>query len=176
MAVFTFRKKVSGSQNLTFSLPERRIGFFRSCLNRGSFQACLKNISRVYSYQRNKQFMKYMFVLYFFLIHRELSKLIAQKTRKYDGKKYISWTEKLLVLHTSAFLTKVALQLFSSTFQHFKKSLCHVPCLFPLLHQTKRLSCKLKCSKVDLWGNDLTDEIQQQCSCLRTLSNNCLTN
>ena len=30
--------------------------------------------------------MKYMFVLYFFLIHRELSKLIAQKTRKYDGK------------------------------------------------------------------------------------------
>lgn len=87
MAVFTFRKKVSGSQNLTFSLPERRIGFFRSCLNRGSFQACLKNISRVYSYQRNKQFMKYMFVLYFFLIHRrELSKLIAQKTRKYDGK------------------------------------------------------------------------------------------
>lgn len=86
MAVFTFRKKVSGSQNLTFSLPERRIGFFRSCLNRGSFQACLKNISRVYSYQRNKQFMKYMFVLYFFLIHREFSKLIAQKTRKYDGK------------------------------------------------------------------------------------------
>lgn len=77
---------MSGSQNLTFSLPERRIGFFRSCLNRGSFQACLKNISRVYSYQRNKQFMKYMFVLYFFLIHREFSKLIAQKTRKYDGK------------------------------------------------------------------------------------------
>lgn len=77
---------MSGSQNLTFSLPERRIGFFRSCLNRGSFQACLKNISRVYSYQRNKQFMKYMFVLYFFLIHRELSKLIAQKTRKYDEK------------------------------------------------------------------------------------------
>lgn len=77
---------MSGSQNLTFSLPERRIGFFRSCLNRGSFQACLKNISRVYSYQRNKQFTKYMFVLYFFLIHREFSKLIAQKTRKYDGK------------------------------------------------------------------------------------------
>lgn len=77
---------MSGSQNLTFSLPERRIGFFRSCLNRGSFQACLKNISRVYSYQRNKQFMKYVFVLYFFLIHREFSKLIAQKTRKYDGK------------------------------------------------------------------------------------------
>lgn len=77
---------MSGSQNLTFSLPERRIGFFRSCLNRGSFQACLKNISRVYSYQRNKQFMKYKFVLYFFLIHREFSKLIAQKTRKYDGK------------------------------------------------------------------------------------------
>ena len=77
---------MSGSQNLTFSLPERRIGFFRSCFNRGSFQACLKNISRVNSYQRNKQFMKYMFVLYFFLIHREFSKLIAQKTRKYDGK------------------------------------------------------------------------------------------
>ena len=164
---------MSGSQNLTFSLPERRIGFFRSCLNRGSFQACLKNISKVYSYQRNKQFMKYMFVLYFFLIHREFSKLIAQKTRKYDGKNTSAGLKSCLS-SIQAFLTKVALQLFSSTFQHFKKSLCHVPCLFPLLHQTKRLSCKLKCSKVDLWGNDLTDEIQQQCSCLRTLLNNCL--
>ena len=162
---------MSGSQNLTFSLPERRIGFFRSCLNRGSFQACLKNISRVYSYQRNKQFTKYMFVLYFFLIHREFSKLIAQKTRKYDGKNTSAGLKSCL---SSIQVHSSRRSLYSCFPQHFKKSLCHVPCLFPLLHQTKRLSCKLKCSKVDLWGNDLTDEIQQQCSCLRTLLNNCL--
>lgn len=48
-AVLTFKKNVSGSQKLPFSLPESRIGFLSSCVSLGSFQACLKNISILYS-------------------------------------------------------------------------------------------------------------------------------
>lgn len=63
-AVFTFKKKVSGSQKLLFSLPESRIGFLSSWTNLGSFQACLKNISRLNSLDIT-QIEMFSFIRYF---------------------------------------------------------------------------------------------------------------